>query len=142
MYLAEALAKRKKLVTQIIDLQTTATSNLWLSVGSEDEKPDLETIEDLRIQLRDLICAINLSNSLCGMTKLIAERDCLKAKIKCLTEVATGASSDTEARYNKGEKRVRTVNIDTVRVSLSQAQDKLVDLESEINVLNWKTELS
>lgn len=81
MFLAEALSKRKRLVTEISDLQSTALSTLWTdAVDNEEEKPNLEQIALLRKELRDLIYVINMTNSSCEMTKLISERDHLKAE--------------------------------------------------------------
>ena len=110
MKLAEALSRRKDLQKRIAQLRTRAAANVKVQEG---EQP-MENPAELRVELHeclqeleDLIWRINVTNmqlkSATGvpLTRLLAQRDVLTARIAALRQIfeaATETSSHTH-RY-------------------------------------------
>lgn len=145
MKLAVALQNRVLLAQQIKDLQGTISENVWSSENEEPEQPLAELISQLaslRIQLAKVILDINLSNTSCGLTALISQRDALKASVAFAQSLVTASASNQQSRYQTGNgKWKRNLSPANARETHGRLTIELIDLETQIQQLNWSVEL-
>ena len=150
MKLAEALSRRKDLQKRIAQLRQRIAANVRVQEG---EQP-LENPAELRIELHeclneleDLIWRINVTNmqlrSATGvpLTRLLAQRDVLTARIAALRQIFE-AATETSSRYSRSE--IKTLTIIDVK-GLGREIDghslSLRRLDMEIQALNFAAEL-
>ncbi|MBQ9579517.1 MAG: DIP1984 family protein [Ottowia sp.] len=150
MKLAEALSRRKDLQKRIAQLRQRIAANVRVQEG---EQP-LENPAELRVELHeclneleDLIWRINVTNmqlkSATGvpLTRLLAQRDVLTARIAALRQIFE-AATETSSRYSRTE--IKTLTIIDVK-GLGREIDghslSLRRLDMEIQALNFAAEL-
>lgn len=151
MLLAEALAQRADITRRIDQLRTRLTGVARVQEGeSPDEDPAalLNEINDLLGQLEVLIRRINATNSrtlfedVGTLTDALARRDVLAKKREILVSVADAAATRQD-RFSRQEiKYVATMNVTQLRSEADEAARAYRDLDTEIQRINWSTELS
>lgn len=147
MKLAEALQNRVLLAQQIKDLQEAISSNIWTTEGEEPETSldsMLTELTNLRKTLSKLILDINISNTLCGLTALISERDMLKASSTFAQGLVSTSSSNQVSRYggSGGTKYKRNLSPVVARETYTKLSRELIALDTKIQELNWSVELT
>lgn len=147
MKLAEALQHRAHLAGEVQRLQQTVLGYVWHKVGEEPEESVKDLLEEVaakRAEQTKLILDINLTNTASGMTKLISQRDGLKAKKQFTEMLLQHAQTNSEGRYSSGKEkwaRSEAVSVVAVREELKQVTAELNALTIKIQELNWSTEL-
>lgn len=151
MLLAEALAQRADITRRIDQLRTRLTGVARVQEGeSPDEDPAalLNEINNLLGQLEVLIRRINATNSrtlfegVGTLTDALARRDVLAKKREILVSVADAAATRQD-RFSRQEiKYVATMNVTQLRSEADEAARAYRDLDTEIQRINWSTELS
>nr|WP_076388717.1 DIP1984 family protein [Vaginimicrobium propionicum] len=151
MLLAEALAQRADITRRIDQLRIRLTGVARVQEGeSPDEDPAalLNEINNLLGQLEVLIRRINATNSrtlfedVGTLTDALARRDVLAKKREILVSVADAAATRQD-RFSRQEiKYVATMNVTQLRSEADEAARAYRDLDTEIQRINWSTELS
>lgn len=151
MLLAEALAQRADITRRIDQLRIRLTGVARVQEGeSPDEDPAalLNEINNLLGQLEVLIRRINATNSrtlfedVGTLTDALARRDVLAKKREILVSVAEAAATRQD-RFSRQEiKYVATMNVTQLRSEADEAARAYRDLDTEIQRINWSTELS
>lgn len=151
MLLAEALARRADITRRVDQLRARLNGVARVQEGeSPDEDPValLSEITDLLSQLETLIRRINATNSVTPfegigtLTDALARRDVLAKKREILVSVADAAATRQD-RFSRQEiKYVATMNVTQLRARADEAARAYRDLDTEIQRLNWSTELS
>ncbi len=108
----------------------------------------LKEMERLFARLLELVTAINRTNSRTAfdqqrtLSDAIAERDVTGKKRDFLNAIADAASTRQD-RYSKSEvKFVATISVGETQKQIDQLAKRYRDLDTGIQELNWKTELS
>jgi len=145
MKLAVALQNRVLIAQQIKDLQGTISENVWSLEGEDPEQPLAELLSqlaDLRVQLSKSILDINLTNTSCGLTALISQRDALKASVAFSQSLVTASASNQQSRYQTGgAKWKRNLSPTIARETNNKLSKDLIDLDTQIQQLNWSVDL-
>ena len=150
MKLAEALSRRKDLQKRIAQLRQRIAANVRVQEG---EQP-LENPAELRIELHeclgeleDLIWRINVTNmqlkSATGvpLTRLLAQRDVLTARIAALRQIFE-AATETSSRYSRTEiKTLTIIDVKGLGREINGHSVSLRRLDMEIQALNFASEL-
>jgi len=149
MKLAEALAERSDCQVRISELQKRLVRVARVQEGEAAEDTDklLAEVEQLFQRQLMLISAINRTNAKTEYAKgktisdAIAERDVLGKKRDFLRSV-TDAASVRQDRYTKSEvKFVATVSIAGLQKQIDQLSKQYREVDTQLQELNWKTEL-
>lgn len=151
MKLAEALAERSDCQNRIEELKKRLIRSARVQEGEqppEDSGSMLKEMERLFARLLELVTAINRTNSRTDfdrqrtLSDAIAERDVTGKKRDFLNAIADAASTRQD-RYSKSEvKFVATISISETQKQIDQLAKRYRDLDTGIQELNWKTELS
>lgn len=149
MKLATALAERSDIQNRINTISVRLDNNAKVQEGdvpAEDPKALMEELDRLIVRLEDLVARINLTNS--GtvyegrtITELLANRDCLKKKVRVLRDFLNTAS-DRVTRMTRTEiKIVSTVPVTEIQKTVDGLAKELRTVDEKIQELNWTTEL-
>ncbi|MGC2619342.1 MAG: DIP1984 family protein [Acidobacteriaceae bacterium] len=151
MKLAEALAERSDCQNRIEELKKRLIRSARVQEGEqppEDSVSMLKEMERLFARLLELVTAINRTNSRTAfdqqrtLSDAIAERDVTGKKRDFLNAIADAASTRQD-RYSKSEvKFVATISVGETQKQIDQLAKRYRDLDTGIQELNWKTELS
>lgn len=150
MKLAEALSRRKDLQKRIAQLRSRIAANVRVQEG---EQP-LENPAELRIELHeclneleDLIWRINVTNmqlkssSGVPLTRLLAQRDVLTARIAALRHIFD-AATERENRYSRSEiKTLTVIDVKGLGREIDGHSLSLRRLDMEIQALNFAADL-
>ena len=149
MKLGEALTLRRQLQVAFQQLRERLKASALVQEGEappEDPTMLLEQLEAVGVELEALIARINKTNiatSLDGrtLTEALARRDHLAWLQAALHQVAETASVPP-TRYGRAElRRVRTVDVATLRQRTDDLAKERRMLDARIQELNWLTEL-
>lgn len=150
MKLAEALKMRADLNQRLYRLQERLVNNSKVQEGEspgEDPAELLAELDSATSQLQDLICRINITNSVTvspdgeTITALIAKRDVLMRKVEIIRAFAD-ESSRTVSRHSASEIRVlSTVNVRDMMKLADDISKEIRVTDTRIQELNWTTEL-
>lgn len=150
MKLAEALVLRADLQKRIAQLKQRILNNALVQEGDEpSEAPStlLEEIELLLKQSEELAGRINHTNcetrlnSGDTLTAALAHRDTLRFQSQLYRDLAE-AASNKRSRYSNSEiKYVSTVMVPQVQGQADDLAKKHRLLDTEIQQLNWNTDL-
>ncbi|MDO5110675.1 MAG: DIP1984 family protein [Clostridia bacterium] len=149
MKLAEALNLRADVKKYISQLAERLALNSKVQEGekpSEDPYKLLQELDSATAELEALIKRINRTN--CAtvyngetITDMLARKDALSLKNSILRTFLSNASSKTD-RYSLKEIRLMsTVDVETLRKTADQAAKALRQLDTQIQMLNWSTDL-
>jgi hypothetical protein len=114
---------------------------------AEDPEALIVEFEHLASELVQLICRINLSNSIATvvgrtMTQALAERDILKKRQSMYRDLAQAATV-TQSISTKSEVRFKgTVTVSAMQKMADTASRELRELDARIQEANWLIELS
>ena len=149
MKLATALAERSDIQNRINTISVRLDNNAKVQEGdvpAEDPKALMEELDRLIVRLEDLVARINLTNSRTvyegkTITELLAQRDCLKKKVRVLRDFLNTAS-DRVTRMTRTEiKIVSTVPVTEIQKTVDGLAKELRNVDEKIQELNWTTEL-
>ena len=149
MKLAEALTIRKDLQTKISRIRERLNANARVQDGlepNEDPKVLLELLGQTTKEMIDVICRINLTNTMTiidgtRLGDMIVKRDMDTRKISVLRDFLNNASNLTD-RYSKTEILIRsTVNVEEMQRELDRKSKEVRELDVKIQQANWTTDL-
>lgn len=149
MKLAEALRLRADLQKRIASIGQRLNANAKVQEGdkpAEDPYQLLTELDEMIQKLEKLIARINRTNNLTmdgdsSLTELIARRDALSYKISILRGFLQNASAKVE-RYSNTEIRIQsTVKVSKLQKQVDKLSKELRELDTQIQCLNWSTEL-
>jgi len=152
MKLAEALVLRADTKKRLEQLRGRLTSSALVQEGEmppEDPLALLSELEALTTDFERLVIGINRTNSSASasiegvgsLTVALARRDALDVKFSVLSGFLEAASSRVN-RYSRTEiKLVSTVDVATLRKQLDEVARSRRDLDSQIQGMNWTTDL-
>ena len=151
MKLAEALAERSDCQNRLQELQKRLIRNARVQEGeqpAEDPAALLAEVERVQSRLLYLVLAINRPNSAITvdgkqtLSDALAERD-LTAKKRDLLSSLIDAASTRQDRYSKSEvKFVATVSVGPLQKQVDEYAKRYRELDTNIQELNWKTDLA
>src|SRR6185437_4958091 len=149
--LAEALAERSDCQNRIAEVNKRLARSARVQEGEqppEDPVTLLAELDRFYVRLLELVQAINRTNArtqLDGRFNIsdgIAERDLAGKKRDHLAALAEAASTRQD-RYSKSEvKFVSTLPIADLQKQADQLSRRYRELDTQIQELNWKTELA
>lgn len=150
MKLAEALSRRKDLQKRIAQLKARIAANVRVQEGDQPLEDPAELrieLHECLLELEDLIWRINVTNmqlkSSTGvpLTRLLAQRDALTARIDALRHIFE-AATETSARYSRSEIKMLTViDVKGLRREIDGHSLTLRRLDMEIQALNFAADL-
>jgi len=152
MKLAEALAKRKILKTEIQELKERAAQYSSYQEGGKklgDVGVIIEEINEKIFDLEGLIQAINwtnthieLANTKSTIMQALAHRDMLKLK-KSVIDYIVDACLDSGDRYGRNEiRKIPTIEVEGLRKVGDSIAKEYRELDAKIQTQNWNTKLS
>jgi hypothetical protein len=151
MKLAEALILRADYKKRIEQLKARLLRNARVQEGDGPAENPLELLDELNhvaSELNDLIKRINRANSTTefasglSISDVLAERDVLVMRRGVYAELASNAATRQD-RYMRTEiKYVSTVDIAAMQKQADELSKAYREMDSRIQELNWKTELS
>jgi hypothetical protein len=149
--LAEALAERSDCQNRIAEVNKRLARSARVQEGEqppEDPVALLAELHRLYVRLLELVQAINRTNARTqfdGQLTIsdgIAERDLAGKKRDHLAALAEAASTRQD-RYSKSEvKFVSTLPIADLQKQADQLSRRYRELDTQIQELNWKTDLA
>ncbi|XSG76801.1 DIP1984 family protein [Herpetosiphon llansteffanensis] len=150
MKLAEALIVRADTQRRLEQLQARVKLSVLVQEGDpppEDPQELLNEIDHLLIQFEALIVKINHTNSLTAfndqhnLTTVLGQRDVLKLRISMLKSIAEAASRRRD-RYGQAEIRnIVTIDVRQLRQQSDHLARQFRELDTQIQTINWMTEL-
>lgn len=150
MKLAEALVSRSDTKKRLEQLRARLGASALVQEGEmppEDPQVLLSELETLTTDFERLVIGINRTNSSASiagvgsLTVALARRDALDVKFSVLSGFLDAASSRVN-RYSRTEiKLVSTVDVATLRKQLDEVARSRRDLDSQIQGMNWTTDL-
>lgn len=149
MKLAEALQERADLQKRLSQMRGRLLNNAKVQEGEqpvEDPAQLLQEMDGMIIRLEELILRINMTNAQTTnsgetLTTLLAKRECLQKKVGIMRDFLDRASELVE-RSSYTEIKVRsTVYVPEKRKELDALSKELRTLDSQIQQLNWLTDL-
>jgi hypothetical protein len=150
MKLAEALALRADLQTQLLELGKRLQQNARYQEGeepAEDADAPLAQVDRITGDLETLIVQINVRNLATevepgfSMTAALARRDVLKIRHRQRTQLAESASTPVD-RYSRTELRsIAAVNVRALRTEIDDLARRIRELDTRIQGVNWTVEL-
>ena len=149
MKLAEALQLRSDLQKRMEQLSARLNNNALVQEGdkpAEDPQELLVQLEQVSNQLARIITQINLTNSATKtdavtLTQLLARRDVATRKLEMVRKFLRSASEKTYRSRGSEIKILSTVNVRELQKQVDAESKALRELESQIQGLNWMTEL-
>ena len=151
MKLAEALAERSDCQNKIEQIKARLFRIARVQEGeqpTEDSAELLAEADRVFARLLELISAINRTNSQTAfdsnhrISDAIAERDVTGKRRNFLAAVAEAASTRQD-RYSKSEVRfVATLSVGKLQTEIDQLAKRYRELDTRLQELNWKTELT
>ena len=149
MKLSEALQERADLNRRIEQLRVRLSHNATVQEGespSEDPKALLLELDGSFARLEELIYRINLTNCKVEsdgktLTQRLAERDCLNAKLGAYRSFLNDASQLATRATRTEIKIVSTVQVASMQKTVDALSANLRKLDTDIQALNWTTEL-
>ena len=151
MKLAEALILRADKQKRLEQLKERILRNVKVQDGTQPaEKPEklLAELETLTNELVDLIQKINKTNSATNFDKtrtvadVLAERDSFVQKQTIYREMVKTASVNRDRMTRTEIRFVATVKVAEMQKIADELARKHRELDTRIQELNWKTELS
>jgi hypothetical protein len=150
MKLAEALALRSDLQTQLVELGKRLQQNARYQEGeepAEDAAALLAQVDRITVELETLIVQVNVRNLATevepgvSMTAALARRDSLKMRHRQRIQLAEAASTPVD-RYSRTELRsIAAVNVRALRDEIDDLARQIRELDTRIQGVNWTTEL-
>ena len=151
MRLAEALILRADCQKRLEQLKQRIVGNAKVQEGdapAEEPQQLIQEMETLSAELLKLVQLINKTNSVTelrsgkSLSDALAERDSIMSKRTIYSSLAT-ASSVTQTRTSKSEVKFKsTVSVPEVQKIIDDLSKSYRQLDSEIQELNWQTNLS
>ena len=151
MRLAEALILRADCQKRLEQLKQRIVGNAKVQEGdapAEEPQQLIQEMETLSAELLKLVQLINKTNSVTelrsgkSLSDALAERDSIMSKRTIYSSLAT-ASSVTQTRTSKSEVKFKsTVSVPAVQKIIDDLSKSYRQLDSEIQELNWQTNLS
>ena len=151
MKLAEALLLRAEYQDKLDNLQQRILANLKVQEGDvphEDPKALVEEAMDLHRELCELVQRINQTNaSVClpggeTLSQALARRDMLRRQRGLLADIAETAS-ERDYRLTHSELRMQTtLDLGAVQKEMDRLSRAYRELDTQIQGLNWTTELT
>lgn len=148
MKLAEALILRADLQKRTAQLSSRLRDSAKVQEGDEPaEKAEVlfAELNDLLAQQEELIYRINATNmqTIAGgetLTRKMARRDVLTTRLNLLRDLLAHITDNS--RYSRNEIRmVRTVDVAQLRRETDAYSKQRRELDTEIQGLNWTTDL-
>ena len=149
--LAEALAERSDCQNRIAEVNKRLGRSARVQEGErppEDPVALLAELDRLYVRLLELVQAINRTNARTRFDERvtiadsIAERDLAGKKRDHLTALAEAAATRQD-RYSKSEvKFVSTLSIADLQKQADELSKRYRELDTQIQELNWKTDLA
>ena len=149
MKLAEALIQRADAQTKLTELKKRMQANIKVQEGEQPAEsfaellPQYNTLADEFTALAKRINKTNAVTPMDGGTiaEAITERDGLKSKIRCYSELYN-AMAITENRYSRNEiKFVRCANPAELQHEIDTMSKRFREIDTAIQALNWATDL-
>lgn len=149
MKLAEALILRADVQKRIAQLKGRLKDSAKVQEGdepAEDVKELSKELDALLLQLEDLIYRINVTNMKTihdgeSLTRMMARKDVLTTRLGVMRELVEHVT-ESETRYGRNEiKYVRTIDVAVLRRSTDEYSKQLRELDTQIQGLNWTTDL-
>jgi hypothetical protein len=150
MRLAEALILRADCQKRFEQLKQRLVGNAKVQEGdtpAEDPQQLIQEMEAVSSELLDLVQKINRTNSATelrsgqSISDALSERDSLMARRAAYSGLAAAASV-TQARTSKSEIKFKsTVSVPEIQKVIDALSKSYRELDSEVQELNWKTEL-
>lgn len=149
MKLAEALIERADLQTRLDALQSRLTNNARVQEGerpAEDPIKLLAELDTMAAQLEELICRINLTNSVTKVgdttiTGLIAHRDCLTKKVTIIRNFLNSAAQLWQ-RATRTEIVIKSsVSVEELQKTVDALSKELRETDTKIQAANWTADL-
>ena len=149
MKLAEALILRSDLQKRLEQLRQRLCDNALTQEGekpAEDPEQLLQELEECTSQLERLIARTNLTNAATvkdgkTLTEMLAKREALSLKVSILRSTMEAASRRITRATRSEVKILSTVDTAAMRKNLDAMSKELRILDTEIQGLNWLTEL-
>lgn len=149
MKLAEALIERADLQKRLAQLERRMQANAKVQEGDESAVDMAELFmqyEGLMANLEKLIQRINHTNHVTPfgndtIAAAIAERDCLRAKIRMYRQLEEAAIIQVERYAVREIKYVRNVDVAELEKKIDQYSKEFRQLDLRLQELNWHTEL-
>lgn len=148
--LAEALAERSDCQNRIEELKKRLVRCARVQEGdesAEDPSALLTEVEKVFARLLELVSKINQTNARTAfggtqtISDAIAEREITGKKRDLLAGLAEAASTRQD-RYSKSEvKFVATVSVSELQKQADQLSKRFREIDTQLQELNWKTEL-
>ncbi len=149
MKIAEALIERADIQKRISQLRDRLSNNALVQEGETPSEDPIELIEELdRLEKRlcELVASINLTNANTvtdgiTVTEMLALRDCLSQKVNILRDFLNSASS--KWMRSRGSEIVvkSTVNVASLQKQIDELSKQLRELDTQIQGINWTTDL-
>lgn len=150
MKLAEALALRSALQTQLVELGQRLQQNARYQEGedpAEDASALLLQVDRIAGELETLVVQVNVRNLATevepglSMTAALARRDALKTRHRQRAQLAEAASTPVD-RYSRTELRsISAVNVRALRTEIDDLAREIRELDTRIQGINWATDL-
>ena len=149
MKLAEALILRSDLQTRLEQLRQRMIANARVQEGeqpSEDPQELLKELDGITTKLEEMMARINLTNAKTvadGMTltEMLAKRECMMQKISVMRSLLDSASNVVMRGSRTEVKILSAVPVAELRKETDHLAEKLRKLDTNIQSLNWTTEL-
>lgn len=151
MKLAEALAERSDCQKRLEEIKKRILRSARVQEGEEPaENPDqlLKELQQASERLLALIQSINRTNAKtvfegnATIADAIAERDVVGKRRDMLAGIGESASTRQD-RYTKSEvKFVATISIANLQQQIDQHSKRFRELDTKLQELNWKTDLT
>lgn len=149
MKLAEALIERKDLQTRQEELRNRLTLNALVQEGetpAEDPIQLLEELDAVNSRLEALVAQINLTNAApradgSTLTQMLAHRESLSQKVSIMNSLLDRASGTVMRGTRTEVKILSTVPVAELRKRVDGLSKELRECDTQIQALNWLTEL-
>ncbi len=150
MKLAEALMMRSDLQIKLDKLKHRAINNVKIQEGdSVDEDPSvlMEEIETVINKINTLVKQINASNSKTQLkdgrtlTEALADREAIMLQKNTIEAIVESAVIKRD-RFTRSEvKYINTVNVRELQKKIDDLSGKFRRLDTQIQEMNWMTEI-
>ncbi len=150
MKLAEALILRAEKQRRIEQLKNRVLENVRIQEGDEvSENPEelLKSIDENLEELLTLIKRINNTNNKTEyeeniyLSEALAKRDIIIKKRSLLTQISEEASIKNNRYSNSEIKYISTIDVSEIQNQIGKLSEEWRKLDTEIQRLNWNTDL-
>lgn len=151
MKLAEALILRADLQKRIEQIRSRLTNNILIQEGelpSEEPRELLKEFFSTQEELCEIIKRINRTNHITKfndewmLSDSLVERDIMFERRTLLANLVEQASFKQD-RYSRTEiKYVSTINVKEIQKEVDKLSKRYRELDTEIQGLNWTTDLT